>query len=77
MDAIDRLEDEVMAMDFAFKTLARALHRKGVLPMNELAEQIGAVADQVRQSTAQGSAGDLHGVSDRLVELRASLLQLQ
>lgn len=75
MDPVAILEDEIMAMDFAFRTLARALHRQGVLPIPVLGEQIGAVAEQLSQPDGQGNV--LSGVARRLLELRVSLEQLQ
>lgn len=78
MNSLDKLKDEVMAMDFAFKVLARALHRNGVLPLPQLAEQLGAVAEQIRQTSDTASSNeDMSHVSAQLDELRASLLLLQ
>ncbi len=65
------LEDRVMAMEFAFMSLARALHDQGALPLPVLAAHIQCGSDQLR------STGELAPVAEQLDSLRDALLQLQ
>lgn len=71
MNEIDRVEDKVMAMEFAFMCLAKALHEQGALRLPMLAEHLRKASDQMLQ------AGGLEPVAEQLAELRVTLLQLQ
>lgn len=71
MNDIERLEDKVMAMEFAFMCLAKALHERGVVPLPVLSGHLGMAAEQLLDS------GGLGPVADHLSTLRGTLLQLQ
>lgn len=78
MNELDDLQDRVMAMEFAFSCIARALHQRGVLPISELQGHLGQVARQLQEGDdpTQPQAG-LGGVSAALVRLHDVLGQLQ
>jgi len=71
---LDEHEDDVIALRFAFMTLARALDEKGVLPLTTLAVQLARTAEDLRSGSARGTPGDLSGAAESLDELRASFL---
>lgn len=73
----EELKDEVMALRFAFMTMARALHQQQVLPLPALIEQLQAVAEQTAEPGADNRSSSLAGVSDQLEQLSAALWQLQ
>lgn len=63
------LQDKMMAMEFAFICLAKALDQRGALPIPELAEHL-------RQGAAQLSVdSELGPVGEQLEKLRDSLAQ--
>lgn len=75
---VEELRDEVMALRFAFMTLARVLHQQQTLPMPALLEQLQAVAEQTAAPDAgSGRSSSLAGVSTQLEQLCAALSQLQ
>lgn len=67
-------EDDAIALRFAFMTLARALDREGVLPLQQLADRLGRTAEELRQGTIPGSPGDTSPAAAQVDALRASLL---
>lgn len=71
MNDIERLEDKVMAMEFAFMCVAKALHEQASLPIPLLADHLQKAANQMRE------AGGLGPVAEQLATLRDTLLQLQ
>lgn len=71
MTDMDRVEDKVMAMEFAFMCLAKALHERGLIPLSVLAEHLQLASDQLHE------AGGLEPVAEQVSALRGSLLQLQ
>lgn len=78
MEAINTLEDKVMAMEFAFMCLAKALHQRGTLPLPVLQAHLQAAAEQLRQDgTGRHPDGDMQPVAGQLDQLRGWLGQLQ
>lgn len=78
MEAINTLEDKVMAMEFAFMCLAKALHQQGALPLPVLQAHLQAAADQLRQDgTSPPHGADMQPVAGQLDQLRGWLGQLQ
>lgn len=81
MDAVtqelEELQDKVMAMEFAFSCLARALHQQGLLPIPELQVQLGQVARQLRGGDPARPETSLSGVAEQLVQLHDVLGQLR
>ncbi|MFZ2269083.1 MAG: hypothetical protein WAV95_16020 [Azonexus sp.] len=65
------LEDKVMAMEFAFMSLARALHDQGTLPLPVLAAHVQCGSDQLRETV------ELAPVAEQLDSLRDALVRLQ
>lgn len=78
MEAINTLEDKVMAMEFAFMCLAKALHQQGALPLPVLQAHLKAAADQLRQDgTSPHPDVGMQPVAGQLEQLRGWLGQLQ
>lgn len=71
MTDVQRLEDKVMAMEFAFMCLGKALHERGLIPLPVQAEHLRLAAEQLHE------AGDLDPVAEHVSALRGTLLQLQ
>lgn len=68
---LEELQDKVMAMEFAFNCLAKALHQQGLLPIPDLQERLGQVARQLRDGDdPQRPEESLTGVAAQLVQLR-------
>jgi len=65
------LEDKVMAMEFAFMCLAKALHERELVPLSALSHHLDKAVGQMRES------GGLEPVAEHLDALRDTLLQLQ
>lgn len=74
---VEELRDEVMALRFAFMTLARVLHQQQTLPLPALLEQLRAIAEQTAEPDAGSPDSSLEGVADQLDQLCAALAQLQ
>lgn len=72
MRRMDELEDKVMAMEFAFMCLAKALHDQGTLPLPVLLQHLQAGVDQLRFDVG---ADGLAPVGDQLCALRVALSQ--
>lgn len=71
MTDVERVEDKLMAMEFAFMCLAKALHERVLIPLPVLAEHLQLAAEQLYE------AGDLSPVAEHVSALRGTLLQLQ
>lgn len=71
---LDEHEDDVIALRFAFMTLARALDEEGVLPLTTLAVLLARTAEDLRRNSVPGTPGDLSRAAERVDDLRASFL---
>lgn len=71
--------DDVIAMQFTFLTLARALHERGVLPLESLAGRLREGAEDLRVHGLPDyrTDRDLFPIAARLDSLHDAVLQLQ